>query len=308
MTGDTLGIDMNRQKILRLLTFHFSLFAFLLSAFSQEQFADSCDLTSSQSALRNPLNKEVLHSTTFGYFGTASAFDSYLMPYEYCDGVDFRVQRETARMTNLLNSRISNQTFVDVNFAGDLMTDGGPSWYAGGIRYSQGWLYNFRDCNVVNPAERTTRKWNYAAGLQVSGYLGGVYIDRDGNNPGQAKADVMLNVTGIISYAFRFKRHRPLVLSYQLTFPLLGVAFSPNYGQSYYEIFELKNYDHNVVFANTFNMPSNRHRVILDMPIGNSVLRIGYDLQVNQASLNKLKYNSTTMDFMIGFTKYFYRK
>lgn len=278
------------------LTVAFSLLPSLY-AFSQE--AEQVD---------SSLHKEVLHSTTFGYAGTAAVYDSYLMPYEYADGFNFRIQRETARMTTLMDGRISNQTFLDANFAADLFTSGGPSWYTGGIRYSQGWLYNFRDCNVVNPAERTTRKWNYAAGLQASGYLGGIYIDRSGNNPGQAKLDVMVNATGIVTYTIPNGKHRPFLLSYQLTFPLLGVAFSPNYGQSYYEIFKLHNYDHNVVFANLFNMPSNRHRLMFDMPIRRAKLRLGYDLQINQARFNNLEYNSITMDFMIGYTKYFYRR
>lgn len=275
-----------------------------LCAFGQEGLGER---TTSTDSIGNA-NREVMHSTTFGLMGVAAVYDSYLRPYMYADGVDFRIQRETARMTNLMDGRISNQTFLDVNIAADLMTDGGPTWYTGGIRYSQGWLYNFRDCNVVNPAERTTRRWNYAAGLQASGYLGGVYIDRSGNNPGQAKFDVMVNATGIVSYTFRCKKHRPLILSYQLTFPLAGAAFSPNYGQSYYEIFELGNYDHNIVFANLFNMPSNRHRLLLDIPIRKGELRLGYDIQVNQARFNNLEYNNTTIDFMIGFTKYFYRR
>lgn len=268
-----------------------------LCAFSQE--ADKSDM---------PLNKEVMHSTTFGLFGTNEVYDSYLSPNVLADAVDFRMQRETARMTNLMEGRISNQTFLDVNFGCDFLDGGTPYYYTGGIRYSQGWLYNFRDCNVVNPGERTTRQWNYAVGLQASAYLGGVYLDRSGNNPGQAKMDVAINATGIVSYSFRSSKHRPIVVSYQLTFPLAGVAFSPNYGQSYYEIFKLHNYDHNIVFAHPFNMPSNRHRLLVNIPIRRAELRLGYDAQVNQAAFNQLEYRNVTMDFMIGFTKYFYRR
>lgn len=254
-------------------------------------------------------NKEVMHSTAFGFSGGVNeVYDSYLSPYSYSDAVDFRAQRETARMTKLAGGRVSNQTFIDANFGYDLFDEGSPFYYAGGVRYGQAWLYNFRDCNIVNPAERTDRRWNYAAGLQASAYVGGVYLDRSGNNPGQLKMDATVNATGIVTYAFRRKKHRPIMLSYQLTFPLMGVAFSPNYGQSYYEIFELHNYDHNVVFVNTFNMPSNRHRLLVDIPVRKAYLRLGYDVQVNQAKINNLEYKNTTFDFMVGFTKYLYRR
>jgi len=254
-----------------------------------------------------PANKEVMHSTMFGG-GMNSVYDSYLSPYSYGNG-ELRIQRETMRMTNLLDGRVSNQSFIDfhVGYGSDSKTSA-PDTYVGGIRYNQAWLYNFRDCNIVNPAERTTRKWNYAAGLQASGYLGGVYLDRSGNNPAQAKFDVMVNATGIVSYAIRFRRRKPILLSYQLTFPLMGVAFSPNYGQSYYEIFELENRDHNVVFANTFNMPSNRHRFMVDFPLKRATLRAGFEGQVNQAKMNNLEYCSKSFSLMLGFTKYFYRR
>lgn len=250
-------------------------------------------------------NKEVMHSSLFG-FGVDGVYDSYLSPFAH-GFTALRAQRETMRMTNLLDGRVANQTFIDFNASVTEKNDD-LSGIAGGLRYSQAWLYNFRDCNVVNPAEHSTRKWNYAAGLQASGYIGGIYYNRSGNNPGQAKADVMVNATGIVSYTFFRRKHRPMVLSYQLTFPLLGAAFSPNYGQSYYEIFELGKYDHNVVFANTFNMPSNRHRIMFDMPLKRANLRLGYDIQINQAKMNNLEYLNYSVGFMIGFTKYYNRR
>lgn len=253
------------------------------------------------------VNHEILHSTTFGLFGIPTVYDSYLSPYAFCDGVDFRVQRETARMTNLWDGHVSNQSFVDVNLSSDLMSDGSPSWYSAGIRYNQGWLYNFGESNIVNPVERSARTWHFAAGLQASGFIGGVYLDRAGNNPGQARANLMLNATGVVSCVM-FRKTRPVVASYQLTFPLAGVAFSPNYGQSYYEIFGLGNYDHNVVFANTFNMPSHRHRLMLDVPFKKLTLRAGYDIQINQSKFNGITHCNYTCDFLLGFSKYFYRR
>ena len=250
-------------------------------------------------------NKEVLHSTMIGV-GSANVLDTYLSPYNY-KGTDYRIQRETQRMTLLWGGRVSNQSFIDVNFATTKNHARNIKEYAGGIRYSQGWFYNFMGGNIVNPVERSKSRFNIAAGLGASGYLGVVYIDRSGNNPAQAKADLMIDASVMATYDMVLWRHHYL-WRYQVSSPLMGIAFSPAYGQSYYEAFELKQHDHNVLFAYPGNMPSMRHRLTLDIPIRRYTLRMGYVAQFNQSMFNHLKYHSWTHDFVIGFNKYLYRR
>lgn len=250
-------------------------------------------------------NREVLHSSMIGA-GWANVLDTYLSPYNY-KGSDYRIQRETQRMTTLWNGRVSNQSLIDVNACVNENHVGNIDEYAGGIRYSQGWLYNFANGNIVNPVERSASRWNFAAGLAASGYLGVVYIDRSGNNPAQAKADIMIDATAMATYDMRIAGHHYL-WRYQFAIPLMGIAFSPNYGQSYYEAFVLGNSDHNVLFAYPGNMPSMRHRLTLDIPIRRYTLRLGYVAQFNQSTFNHLKYHSWTHDLVIGFNKYLYRK
>lgn len=250
-------------------------------------------------------DREVLHSSMIGV-GSSNILDSYLSPYNYT-GTDIRIQRETMRMTRLWGGRVTNQTLLDVNGAINENHAGNVDEYAGGIRYSQGWLCNFNGGNIVNPAKSPDSRWSFAAGLAASGYLGVVYIDRSGNNPAQAKADLMVDATAMVAYRMRITRNCCL-WRYQVTMPLMGLAFSPNYGQSYYEAFELKQRDHNIVFANPFNMPSMRHRLTLDIPIRCYTLRVGYVAQFNQSTFNHLKYHQYSHNFMLGFNKYFYRK
>ena len=279
-----------------------------LGASGQDSLAGNSPLSTLHSpsfTIVSQPNKEVLHSTMVGV-GWANVLDTYLSPYNY-KGTDIRIQRETQRMTRLWGGRVSNQVLIDVNFCTNKNHARNIHEYAGGIRYSQGWFYNFMQGTVVNPVERSRSPFNLAAGLAASAYLGAVYIDRSGNNPVQAKADLMVDVSAMATYDLRIARHHYL-WRYQVSVPLMGIAFSPQYGQSYYEVFELKQRDHNVLFAHPGNMPSMRHRLTLDVPIRRWTLRVGYVAQFNQSRFNHLKYHSYTHDFMLGFNKYLYRK
>ena len=162
-----------------------------LCAYGQDVLSETqrSEITSSFSPHTSHLNKEVLHSSMAG-IGSSNVLDTYLSPYNYT-GTDYRIQRETQRMTNLWKGRISNQSFIDLNVAVNENRPKTLDEYAGGLRYTQGWFYNFMGGNIVNPVERSSSRWNFAAGLAVSAYLGAVYIDRSGNNPAQAKADIM---------------------------------------------------------------------------------------------------------------------
>lgn len=264
-----------------------------LCAFSQtiKSFAlpDSVD----EKGLSVTIPRPSIHSTMIG-MGHANVLDTYLAPYNYT-GTDFRLQLESLRTTSSGNLR---QSQLDVN--GALLENrvGTTKAYAAGTRYSMTWYY-------VNDLNSDLR---IAYGPEASAYLGATYINRSGNNPANAHANIMLNLAGMANYDFSLWG-KEMKLTYQMTIPFLGVAFSPNYGQSYYEAFVLWNLDHNILFANPFNMPSLRHRLMLDIPVGQrgSTVRIGYVGHFNQSTFNNLKYHSYTHDFMIGYTKTFLR-
>ncbi len=252
-----------------------------------------------------PANKEVLHSSMFG-IGWSNILDTYLAPYNYT-GSDFRFQRETTRMTNLWHAHVCNQRLIDVNFSTTDNRAGNHDEYAGGIRYSQGWYYNFGRGNVVNPAERAASPLSLAAGLAATGYLGGIYMVRSGNNPAQLKSSLMVEASALATFDMKIGR-RHYVWRYQFSLPLMGIAFSPNYGQSYYEIFSLQNDDRNILFAYPGNMPSMRHRLTVEIPFRRAALRLGYVAQINQSTFHHLKYHQYSHDIMVGFSKYLYRK
>lgn len=259
---------------------------------------------SAQTSVTDIDNKTSMRSTMFG-MGSANVLDTYLSPYNYT-GTEVRIMRETMRMTRHMDGRVSNQTLIDINgsFLENRMKTADE--YAAGIRYSIGWHYNFLESH---PALGNGKANNFgvAVGPLLSGYLGGIYNTRNGNNPGQAKLDICIDLSAMAYYNLRIGKTNCL-LRYQLNVPFVGAAFSPNYGQSYYEIFSLGHYDSNVVFAHIGNMPSMRHLLTADIPIGRNTLRIGYNGQFNQSTFNGLRHHSYSHNFMIGFVKRVTRK
>ncbi len=97
--------------------------------------------------------------------------------------------------------------------------------------------------------------------------------------------------------------HHVLTARLEVAVPLVGVMFSPSYGQTYYEKFNLGNYAHNIVPTQLYSAPSQRYRLCIDVPIGSTALRIGYEGDMRQAQPNNLKYHAYTHQLLIGVVR-----
>ncbi len=238
-------------------------------------------------------NRYVMRATLYGA-GFTNILDTYLSPAEYT-GPELRMMRESMRMTKWMDGNVSTQTLFQANLSLTENRAGTGSTMAGMVNWNYALHYQFR----------LSKNLKILAGPMLDLNGGFVYNMRNSNNPAQAKAYANLTASGMVIYRFRIGDY-PLVARYQANLPLMGIMFSPEYGQSYYEIFSLKHGGKNVLFTSLHNQPSLRQLLTVDFPIHTVNMRFGYICDIQQAEVNHLKSHTWSHAFMLGFVKNFY--
>ncbi len=127
---------------------------------------------------------------------------------------------------------------------------------------------------------------------------GAYYLLRNGNNPVEAIANLSLGIRGSLSRPFTIGR-LPILVRDEVSLPSLSVFFSPQYGETYYEIYlgNHKGLAHAGWWGNNFRI-NNLLSATLDF--GRTALTVGYRFNAYTQWACHLNTRVLTHAFVIG--------
>lgn len=240
-----------------------------------------------------PVDTRLVTKSTMYGIGHTQLQDTYLSPEEY-SGVELRLSRESVRMTRLMRGRVSLQSYFQANIG-----------YTGNRADNNNTVTALANWNyALHRHFPVTDRFRLLAGPLADIGGGFTYNMRNGNNPASLRASVAVGASVAALWNLQIRK-RTLALRWQVNVPLLGVAFMPHYGQSYYEIFSLGDGTGTVRLTTPFSSPSMRHLLSADYPVGRLRLRVAYVGDVQQLHLNGIKTHAYSHVFMIGIVKQF---
>ena len=171
--------------------------------------------------------------------------------------------------------------------------------------------------NLLNPAGTATMiglygsfnwgmSWRHKLPSEFQLTLGGTvgieggayYLLRNGNNPVEAIANTGLAIRGSLSRPIKIGK-LPILLRDEVSLPFFGVFFSPEYGETYYEIYlgNHKGLAHAGWWGNNFRI-DNLLSATLDF--GRTSMTIGYRYEAYTQWACQLNTKIHTHSFVIG--------
>ncbi|WP_288318919.1 DUF3316 domain-containing protein [Xylanibacter caecicola] len=241
----------------------------------------------------SPSPQKVITNARMLGVGGVNILDTYISPEKY-RGTELRYISHTTRMREW-GTRVSRQIVHQGYVSHTENRSGDGDEIAGMYCFSYGAHYNMALCG----GSLTVK-----VGGTLDADIGFLYNTRNSNNPAQARLSLAVSPSAIAEWRFRAWK-RPFTLRYEVGAPLVGVMFSPNYGQSYYEIFSRGDYDHNVVPTTIASTPSLRQMLTLGFTLHRTTLRVGWIGDWQQAEVNNLKYHSYSNMFVVGIVRSF---
>lgn len=227
--------------------------------------------------------RSVNRATLIG-IGKVYITDTYLSPLQY-EGTTFSLLHDRVRRTNQFSGKLllQNQFQLQIGIT-DNPTKTASSYY-GNLYYGLNGFYPLLKYS----------NFRLLGGGGINAELGGIYNERNSNNPGSLKTSVNLNAGTLALYNWK-----SLTFRWQLSTPFAGMFFSPGFGHSYYEIFSLGNNKGVVHFSSFHNQLALRNYFTIDFPIGNITVRGGYLGNYYRTEVNEIITDINSHQFMIG--------
>lgn len=236
--------------------------------------------------------------------GQGAMRDTYLAPLLY-RGTELSVRYERWRL--MRQCRWNNQQSVDVRLSEGTNKSGLSDALTGRLTYR----YAMHRVLGLGPVSAEGHPFSLSAGAYAGADLGFDYNLRmaGSNNPATARAAAHVGASAMAAWHYSLRR-QPCVLSLQLQSPLLGMAFVPEYGASYFETFYLNHTDRDVHFTSLHNQQDLDVRLTTDVPVSvipwfrglDTTLRLGVACHVETMDINDIITRFSTCEFVIGWT------
>jgi len=230
--------------------------------------------------------------------GSTYLFDDYLSPISY-NSLSLRFSTESFRpigeFSSLDEGKWFNQNSL-VLLPAYATTRSGSNIYHIQADFRNTTFYRFYKSPV----------WNLYTGGSIALRGGGRLVRQTRNNPGSA--DIMTDIGVSFMAGYRFTLWgKTMNARYLCNLAIAGLAFSPEYAQSYYEIFYLGNYSNTVKFTSFLNKKHWLQQVSLDIPLSakKSSLRLSYWNEGRMSHMNNIETRVFSDQFTIGYIKYF---
>lgn len=221
--------------------------------------------------------------------GAAHLLDTYLSPLPY-DGTHFSLSWQHFQATGFSPEKWVRQLQFDVDYNITHNPAGNHDNHALLGQAQWALMRQWRDIG--------SHDLRLAVGGETAIRGGILYTAHNSNNVVSGRVHWNIGATALAVYNFRIKR-LPVTLSYQATIPVAGVFYSPDYDETYYEIYlgNHKNLAHFGWWGNRFDM---ENLVAADLHFGSTIVRIGYRNRFMTSWVNNLSVRERNHSFVIG--------
>lgn len=241
---------------------------------------------------QNQDDAEVLRPVAKAYtidYGYASTLDTYLSEIRY-KGYNVRLGYERMQAMKFNPESWVSQLDVNAQYANTKNPSGNHVMHTVMVGGRWGMMHR---CRVMP-------KLQVMAGgsTQIGG--GALYAPANSNNVVSVKVNWSVDATVMAIYNSKVGK-LPVTLRYQAVLPVVGVMYSLDYGESYYEMY-VGNHSGLVHFSSWLNRFAMTNYISVDMHFGGTSVRVGYRNLIESTYVNKLNTQIYNHSLVVGLS------
>lgn len=234
---------------------------------------------------------DIVHAVNSAWMidaGTSHLADTYLSPVKY-SGMHFGVTYSRLQAMKTHGGKLTQGLTFTLDY--DRAQNPAKNATMHNLNLDISWRIFWR--------QKLAQGFSIGAGGYVGLEAGALTLMRNGNNPVQAKAAASIGPEIYGRWSGKIGSKLPLAVMWQLSSPLAGAFFCPDYGELYYEI-----YIGNHSGLCHFGWPGNRRRlkslVSVDFQLGSAQLRLGYRFDGMSTNANNITSRRIVHAAVIG--------